>query len=213
MPRGVPWWRAGRGHGLSGAAWSEPVNGVINSLWTTLVDKRSPSVQQVHADDRRLGLPASLPPVPPPSPPVVGLDSPFDSLSGGLHEPALAWTYRRRDGGRCPLPAHQSRRHARRAGTEMTFERAELGPGAASDDGEGRAGGGGCVRSVARHGSGHRGHRMRRGLNRFPHVRVKRNGERPDSRRCLAQGTRNRSVTLWSIARRRTYRSTSGGVG
>lgn len=137
----------GRGHGLSGAAWSEPVNGVINSLWTTLVDKRSPSVQQVHADDRRLGLPASLPPVPPPSPPVVGLDSPFDSLSGGLHEPALAWTYRRRDGGRCPLPAHQSRRHARRAGTEMTFERAELGPGAASDDGEGRAGGG-WVRAV-----------------------------------------------------------------
>lgn len=137
----------GRGHGLSGAAWSEPVNGVINSLWTTLVDKRSPSVRQVHAGDRRLGFPASLPSAPPPSPPVAGLDFPFDFPSSGPCEPALAWTYRRRDGGRCPLPAHQSRRHARRAGTEMTFERAELGPGAASDDGEGGAGGG-WVRAV-----------------------------------------------------------------
>lgn len=137
----------GRGHGLYGAAWSEPVNGVINSLWTTLVDKRSPSVQQVHADVRRLGFTACLPPAPPPSPPATGLDSPFDSPSGGPCEPALAWAYRRRGSGRCPLPAHQSRRHARRAGTEMTFERAELGPGGANDDGEGRAGGG-WVRAV-----------------------------------------------------------------
>ncbi len=72
-----------RGPGARGAAWPEPVNALINSLWTTSVDKRSRSVQKM---------------------PEVDRNSEFSSPA--TYEPVLAWTYsccggpQRRPGGK-----------------------------------------------------------------------------------------------------------------
>lgn len=59
-----------RGPGARSAAWSEPVNALINSLWTTFVDKWSRSVQK-----------------------MPGVDRNFEFPSPRTYEPVLAWTY------------------------------------------------------------------------------------------------------------------------
>lgn len=45
-----------RGCGPPATGWSDPVKSVINRLWTTLVDKWSPSVRQVRRDGRQLNI-------------------------------------------------------------------------------------------------------------------------------------------------------------
>lgn len=126
-----------RGRRPCGAAWAEPVNSLINRLWTTLVDNRSLSVRQVRNEDRQLSPEVRFrPPLPPPAP-SSGIACTFESMPRGPYEPALAWTYGCRGGRRSSLRGQRSQRHARRHGIEMTFDSAELGRGAGSDDGGG----------------------------------------------------------------------------
>lgn len=130
-----------RGRGPHGLAWPESVNGLINRLWTTLVDKWPPSVPQVQCDGRQLNFcpvrqVLSAPPVQP-----LRIDQTFEFSPGGPGEPGLAWAYGR-GGCRCALSHGPRGAGSGRRGAEMTFERAELDRRAGSEDGEGITGGG-----------------------------------------------------------------------
>lgn len=132
-------------------AWSEPVKSVINRLWTTLVDKWSPSVRQVSRDGRQLNI-GSAAPVSAGSG-EIGRVCEFPA--GESHKTALAWTSGRHGGRLSGLPGCLIRRHARCHDTEMTFERAELSRGAGNDDGGGHdRDGGWCDRWGRRDWSG-----------------------------------------------------------
>jgi hypothetical protein len=124
-----------RGRRPCGAAWAEPVNSLINRLWTTSVDNRSLSVRQVRDEGHQLDPGVRFRPPLPPLAPSSRIAYVFESLPRGPYEPALAWIYRRRGSRRSPLRGQRSRRHARRHGVEMTFDNAELGRGAGSGDG------------------------------------------------------------------------------
>ncbi len=114
-------------------AWSEPVKSVINRLWTTLVDKWSPSVRQVSRDGRQLNIGSAASSFAG-SGEIVHV---CEFSTGESYKTELAWTSGRRGGRRSGLPGCRIRRHARCHDTEMTFERAELSRWAGSDDGGG----------------------------------------------------------------------------
>lgn len=125
-----------RGRASRRPAWSEPVKSVINRLWTTLVDKWSPSVRQVSRDGRQLNIGSDAAPFAS-SGELVHV---CEFSTGESYKTELAWTSGRR-GGRLPgLPGCLIRRHARCHDTEMTFERAELNRWVGSDDGDGVTG-------------------------------------------------------------------------
>lgn len=104
-----------RGRDVRDAAWSEPVNALINSLWTTSVDKRSRSVQK-----------------------MPGVDRNFEFPSPHTYEPVLAWTYsccggpQRRPGEKAVrrmhgrLPSGPLIAVGKRCGPEVTCAGAEL---------------------------------------------------------------------------------------
>lgn len=189
-----------RGRDSYGAAWSDPVKSVINRLWTTLVDKWSLSVRQVHGDGRQLNIGTFFRPSSPRPMGPSGIDRVCESSAGEPYEPALAWTSDRRGGRRSGLPGFPAGRHARCHDAEMTFERAELGRGAEGDDGDGVTGGG-WVCTVGGTAGGSAGGAVggtawfwpprppdARGVNRSPGAPVKQSGERPYFERCRARG-------------------------
>lgn len=217
-----------RGRASRRPVWSEPVKSVINRLWTTLVDKWSPSVPQVSCGGRQL----NIDPAASPSATSGKIARACEFSTGESYETALAWTSGPRDGRRSGLPVCLIRRHARCHDAEMTFERAELIRWGGSDDGGWHGGwgwrdrwvsrirrgwhdrwGSGCAQSVERRGFGHRGHRMARRANRFRGSPVKRSGERPHFGRCRAWQIGNLPVTRSVSTRQGTYRSTSDVVG
>lgn len=135
-----------RGRASRRPVWSEPVKSVINRLWTTLVDKWSPSVPQVSCGGRQL----NIDPAASPSATSGKIARACEFSAGESYETALAWTSGPRGGRRSGLPVCLIRRHARCHDAEMTFERAELIRWGGSDDGGWHGGWGWRDRWVSR---------------------------------------------------------------